>query len=132
MNFVLRHWHGQLSVTKAVWLSGFIAWLVTMPVGYLELQNLLAANHAAGVSDLIDRALNGELPSVSEPPLALQAFDLILNNLMFVWWSVGTWRSCDNPVHKTAKSQWFLKLTIVVMATFDLYDFYDFGGKLLH
>src|SRR6201999_3283549 len=108
------HWRGELSVAKSYWLSGLLRGLfvmipVTVVCDYF-------GSEAAQMS-LWDFLLeNGWFGYTKVHIPALLWLRLLPAIPTYIWWAMGTWRSCNKYNLKNANksARWLAKITIVV------------------
>jgi hypothetical protein len=128
-NFIAKHWRGEYSVPHAVWWSGLAALAMTLPFSYLDLHAFMSINHTS-FSDLLARAQSGDLEGLSSltpSPRIYSMLDQCADFSSFIWWAVGTWRSCANPDHNNngKDGHWSAKFTIILTAIYEVYGAVD-------
>jgi len=71
---------------------------------------------------------DGSIVALTRPSLISEGLDQIVEIVVLIWWSVGAWRSCQNPNHNNNGKErfWFFKLMIIFAAFAEIYELYDF------
>ena len=131
MNYLLRHWRGEVRVWQAAWLSSLLAIAVSLPVNYLELRQFVVGNHLSSVADLVDHVGPDGYVSLVLPSFGLQLADILIEIPSLIWWCVGSWRACDRDRAQSGRRRWGFKTGIVLSALYGLYEIYDFASSVI-
>ena len=111
-NYIARHWRGELSLPISYWINGFLA-------------NLAAIIVIAAITTSTD------LKTEFRPEIALLSIILIWLAALsiFVWQTVGVWRSATNYQRINLKSYWggIAKFVVIIMVLRSIGDFAKTG-----
>lgn len=127
MGFFNDHWQGKFSVSKAGWQSSIVGILLVLPTNYWMIHSFLTLNNLSGFDDLMARGAEG-MTSLQSPSKLAMTIDQLIELPVMIWWSIGSWRSCDNPANHPKGNEIYLgfKMTIIFAALIQLYEFYDY------
>ena len=96
MNYIRRHWQGELPLAVSFWV------------------NVLLVNF---VVVLVQTALFSNLIDVYPPIVArlFFGFTVVVTALVYPWQIIGLWRSCSRHIYETKKSAWARAAQVLVV-----------------
>ncbi|MDE2029477.1 MAG: hypothetical protein KGI97_02820 [Alphaproteobacteria bacterium] len=126
--YFIDHWRGDESVSRAFWLGAIVQWLLTLPLSFFALWVTLALNHTT-ISGYIETSVNASIQGTAPPlvptPFWADGLNQLASLASIVWWCVGAWRSCENPLYSDngKKRYVWTKAGVILSAAFGFYSF---------
>jgi hypothetical protein len=114
------HWYGRLTADKAFWKSSTVGFFISLPF-ILPAYGLWAMNSHIDLSNLGESLLQGQL---KQEPFYAWLLQEIAGDVLFIWWAVGTWRSCERVAVESEgkQSHWGMKAIILGAVLWVIFD----------
>ncbi len=96
MNYIRKHWRGELSLSVSFWVNVFL-----LNIAILLFENLLTQNTII------------EHPQVDARVTLI--FISIALLVVYPWQLIGLWRSCNHHVEKTGKGYWARSAQVLIV-----------------
>jgi ABC-type proline/glycine betaine transport system permease subunit len=97
MTYITKHWNGEFSLAKAFWLS-WILMSLFIKIPLILIGNYITAS-SLGVSFWEMISQNNAWNFLHVGPLYLSEIYMLIDGVLYTWWSVGTWKSCKKSSH---------------------------------